>query len=148
VSTLLAILAGRAGPFLAGGALMLVLVLAAAVGVQSVRLDRAKSDLINPATQASWQDEARTSAAALATSLADLSDCQRRRANQDAAIAAQKAESDRKLSAALTGRARALEVAESYRRTVDDVRAYQPKGATTCERRADVTGMIRQDLAQ
>lgn len=143
---ILKLLGGSLGPYLLGGVGVLLALSMATAGVQGLRLKHAKADLstaraalINPVTRKTWQSEAVRDAR-------DLGACKSAVAEQNASVAAAAAETARKLAAATKGQADARAVAESYRQTAPAVRAYQPKGADSCARTADVARMIREDL--
>ncbi|MBI1405719.1 MAG: hypothetical protein GC145_06290 [Caulobacter sp.] len=139
MSALLKLLAGSAGPYIAGGVAVIIAALLAFGGLQTARLNHAKADQINPATGAKWKVEAKRDAKLLASAVRDLGQCRENEATQAAAITRQngeidawKAEGDRLAAEARAAAQRAASVRRTAEKAAADIMAARA-GPDACQ---------------
>jgi hypothetical protein len=136
---ILKLLAGSAGPYIAGALAVAFAGLLAFGGIQTARLDHAKADQINPATGAKWKAEAKRDAGLLSAAVSDLAACRDNVQAQKDAIALQngrvdawKAEAERMAGEADKARQTAALARRKAERTAAEILAARP-GADVCQ---------------
>lgn len=125
------------------------LALGLALAVQTHRITRLKADLINPATGAKWQTEAKRDGKLLTAAVRDLGTCHTNvetlntaLETQASAVAAIKADSASRIARSEKASRDARGVAESLRREAETILAEQP-GADRCRSASE---LIRESV--